>query len=303
MSAAIAFAANARYGHGGQGEFLRLMTHALASTPQATVYSRFVPPGIGAAVNVPFAGSLRARVFEAILATPVLRRRQDWLTLLSDVDFDTRVAGMITPPALLDGVMAQCATTFARVRPQGTKTVLTSLNTHVSHLARVMAAEYARVGAPGPSFLHPAMIRRALREIDAADHIRVNSGLAKQTFIDHGVAADRISVIHPGVDLAHFHPVEKRDDVFRVLAISSIDPRKGIHDLFEAFEAAKIPNAELVLIGGTGDRWSKALVDRYRQRLPRAVPIWRATASSSGRTSAPAASGQAAMIRPETCSV
>ena len=43
MSAAIAFAANARYGHGGQGEFLRLMTHALAQplTPNDDLAPRF----------------------------------------------------------------------------------------------------------------------------------------------------------------------------------------------------------------------------------------------------------------------
>ena len=269
MSApSVVFAANARYGQGGQGEFLRLMTRALAAAPQATVYSRFVPHGLVHEVNLPFGDSMRARLFHAILAVPVLRRRQDWLTLLSDLDFDARVASAIDPPSVFDGVMAQCATTMARVRRRGTKTVLTCLNTHIHNLARVMTAEYRRVGAPGPSFMHPRMIRRALTEIAEADHIRVNSALARQSFVDEGVPAGKITVIHPGVDLDHFTPVEKKDDVFRVLAVSSIDPRKGVHDLFEAFELAALPNAELVVIGGTGDGWSKALVARYRQRLP-----------------------------------
>lgn len=267
----VVFAANAAYGHGGQGEFLRLMTRALAAEPHATVYSRFVPHGLVHEVNLPFDGTPRARAFRAILAVPGLRRRQDWLTLLSDTDFDARVAAHVDPPELFDGVMAQCATTVALVRSRGARTVLTCLNTHIHHLARVMTAEYRRVGATGPSFIHPRMIARALEEIAGADHIRVNSELARRSFIDAGVQADRITSIHPGIDLDHFVPVEKRDDVFRVLAVSSIDPRKGIHDLLEGFELAKLPNAELVIIGGTGDTWSKNLMARYRSRLPNLV--------------------------------
>jgi glycosyltransferase involved in cell wall biosynthesis len=115
------------------------------------------------------------------------------------------------------------------------------------------------------------MVARALREIAAADHIRVNSELARGTFIDAGIDAARVTAIHPGVDLDHFTPSPKADAVFRVVAISSIDPRKGIHDLLQAFEDARLPNAELVIYGGTGDRWSKQLMARYRARLPNLV--------------------------------
>lgn len=266
--ARVVFAANATYGKGGQGEFLRLMTVALAPRPGATVYSRFAPPSRPHEVNVPFTGTVRSRMFEAILTVPGLRRRQDWLTLLSDVDFDTRVAQQINPPALFDGVMAQCARTIARLKCSTTRVIVTSLNTHITHLARVLDEEYRRVGAAGPSFVHPRMVARALSEIAAADHIRVNSELARRTFIDAGVDATRVTAIHPGVDLEHFTPTPKTDGVFRVVAISSIDPRKGIHDLIQAFEDARLPNAELVIIGGTGDRWSKQLLQRARARLP-----------------------------------
>ena len=41
------------------------------------------------------------------------------------------------------------------------------------------------------------------------------------------------------------------DGTFRVLAVASIEPRKGVHHLLEAFERAAIPKSELTLIGGT----------------------------------------------------
>jgi glycosyltransferase involved in cell wall biosynthesis len=262
----LAFAANASFGVGGQGEFLRLMIAALGAEPGASVYSRFVPPGHLHAVNLPFTGTARAAAFRALSLVPVLRGRHDWLTLLNDLDFDARVAAAIEPPALFDGIMAQCCTTVARLKRGSTRVVVTSLNTHIEHLARTLEAEYRRVGASGPSFVHPSMIARALREIDAADHIRVNSELARRTFVDAGVAGTRVTAIHPGIDLDHFRPAPKPDGVFRVLAVSSIDPRKGIHDLLQAFEQAKLPGAELVLIGGTGDRWSKNMLAGYRAR-------------------------------------
>lgn len=285
MDARVAFAANATWGAGGQGEFLRLMTSALAARPGATVYSRSTPAGRPHAVNLPFANTMRSRAFSSILAVPGLRGRQDWLTLLSDLDFDARVAEAIDPPALFDGVMAQCATTVAQLKRGRTRVVLTSLNTHIAHLARTLADEYRRVGATGPSFLHPRMVTRALREIAAADHIRVNSELARRTFIDAGVDATRITAIHPGINLDHFTPSPKTDGVFRVIAISSIDPRKGVHDLLQAFEDARLPNAELVIYGGTGDRWSRLLMERWRARLPnlsvRSVEVMTAPASET----------------------
>ena len=265
-AARLAFAANATFGVGGQGEFLRLMAFALAGEPGATVYSRFVPPGHVRAVNLPFARTARARAFRALAAVPGLRSRQDWLTLLADVDFDARVARAMDPPALFDGVMAQCCTTLARLAGTGTRIVVTSLNTHIEHLARTLEEEHRRVGAGGHGFVHPRMVARALREIAAADHIRVLSEMAKGTFVEAGVAESRVTAIHPGVDLDHFRPAPKPDAVFRVLAISSIDPRKGVHDLLQAFEEARLPNAELVLIGGTGDRWSRGMLRAYRSR-------------------------------------
>lgn len=258
-----AFAANARAGAGGQGQFLSQMASALAGTGGA-VFSRHTDGPDPRPINLPFRGS-RLTVFNAILATPVFRGRQDWLTLLSDVEFDRRVAAALPDAGgltIFDGVMAQCLESLRRARAMGAHTVLTSLNSHITHLRRAMDEEYARVGDTGHHFVHPAMERRALAEIASADHIRVNSHYAKTTFVDAGVKEARVSVIQPGVDLAHFHEAPKPDDVFRVMAVATIDPRKGIHVLIRAFIDAALPNAELDIIGGTSDRWSKHLIER-----------------------------------------
>ncbi len=263
----MAVAANATFGVGGQGEMLRQTVLAL-NGESAVVYSRRAPAGAVQAVDIPFGGA-RAAAFRLLRGVPLLGGRRDLLTLLSDLDFDARVARAIDAPALFDGVAAQCRDTIVRLRRRpGARVVVTCYNTHVHHLARELEREHALVGFRGPTFLHRRMRARMLEEIARADHLRVNSHLAKATFVDHGIAPERVTVIHPGVDLDHFHPTTKADDVFRVLAVSTIDPRKGIHYLLQAFEDAKLSNAELVLIGGTGDPWSKRLVEGFVRRNP-----------------------------------
>jgi glycosyltransferase involved in cell wall biosynthesis len=262
----ICFAGNATYGVGGQGEFLRQMVSALELLPQAQVWSRFATAEKTKCFSVPFAGFSYRPFFNIVRKTPGLRQRKDWLMLLSDLHFDRSVAAGIGQVTVFDGVMAQCLDTFMKLKRKGTQLVLTCLNTHIDNLLDTLETESRLTGQRQRDFIHPRMRQRALREIQIADRIRVNSSWAMKTFVERGVAAERIAVIHPPVDRQHFHPTERKDNVFRVMAVSSINLRKGIHYLLQAFEEARIPNSELVLIGGTEDRWSNAMLSGFLQR-------------------------------------
>ena len=167
-----------------------------------------------------------------------------------------------------DGVMGQCCETFGRLRRGGTRLVLTCLNTHIDNLVEVLETEYRAINHGGHHSFHPSMVERSRREIELAHCIRVNSQLAKQTFVERGVPSFKLQVIHPAINLAHFRPAPKKDHTFRVLAVASIDPRKGIHYLLRAFEEARIPKSELVLIGGTGDPWSRKMLSEFQRRNP-----------------------------------
>ena len=81
------------------------------------------------------------------------------------------------------------------------------------------------------------------------------------------MAAGKIEVALPAIDLNYFRPTPKKDETFRVLAVLTIDPRKGVYYLLQAFEKAAIPNSELVIIGATGDRWSRELLRQFMARM------------------------------------
>jgi glycosyltransferase involved in cell wall biosynthesis len=251
LDALICYAGNTTAGRGGQGEFLRQMVYALDQLPHGRVLSRGAKAGRAECVDLPLQG-WRGVGYRTLAAWPVLRRRSDLLTLLSDVDFDSQLSAHLTDAKLFDGVMGQCCLAFEQLSRKNIPLVLTALNTHLDSVAEVLADERRRLGIDAPGFIHPRMRERVHSEIERATCIRAISELAKQSFVERGVSADRIQVVLPAIDLDHFRPVAKKDDVFRVLAVLTIDPRKGAYYLLKAFEKAAIPNSELVIIGATG---------------------------------------------------
>ena len=264
--ALVCYAANAVTARGGQGEYLRQVTYALDQLPHGRVLSRHAQADRAACIDVPFEG-WRASCFRSIKRVPLLRGRQDLLTLLSDVDFDSHVSAQVGGVKLFNGVMAQCCETFEVLSRQRVPLVLTALNTHIDNVAALLEEEHRRLGIRTPSFIHPAMRRRVAHEIERASCIHTISNLAKDSFVERGIPADKVEVVLPAVDLDYFRPVAKTDGTFRVLAVLTIDPRKGAYYLLQAFEKAAIPGSELVIIGATGDHWSKQMLGRFTSRL------------------------------------
>jgi glycosyltransferase involved in cell wall biosynthesis len=265
-NALVCYAANAVSARGGQGEYLRQMTYALDQLPHGRVLSRNARADRAACIDVPFQG-WRAACFRAIQRTPVLRRRQDLLNLLSDIEFDSHIREHVDGVKLFNGVMAQCSETFELLGRQRVPLLLTALNTHIDNVAARLTEEHRRLGIQSPSFVHPGMLRRVRREIERASCIQTISKLAKESFVERGVPPEKVEVVLPAVDLNYFHPVAKKDETFRVLAVLTIDPRKGAYYLFQAFEKAAIPGSELVIIGATGDHWSKQMLAQFRSRM------------------------------------
>lgn len=264
--ALICYAANASSGRGGQGEFLRQMVYALDQVPRGRVLSRSSKARRAECIDVPFDG-WRKQSFQAIAGLPLLRRRGDLLTLINDVDFDSRLLAYAGDVNLFDGVMGQCSRTFEELHNKQIPLVLTALNCHIDDVADMLADEFGRHGIRTPSFIHPRMRQRVRLEIERASRIRVISEFAKQSFVNRGSRPEMVEVILPAVDLDHFRPVaKKKDGVFRVLAVMTIDPRKGAYYLLQAFEKAAIPGSELVIIGATGDPWSRQMLGEAMSR-------------------------------------
>lgn len=244
-------ACNTPWGKGGQGGTLGHATGGLSSLSDLHVFCTEPAPASPPGRNVSLHVLPASRWTRLIQRTPVLRRRRDWTTLLSDVHFDRQVASALhtIQADLVVGVAGQSRHVLEQAREQGAHRWLYCLNTYLPFMKVQTDFEIATLGDPVRD-LSPYTLRRFHQECGMADLIMVNSDVAKQTFVDAGISAGRVAVLRPAVDTERFRPVPKPDDTFRVLYVGAISPRKGVHYLVPAFLNAAIPKAELLLVGG-----------------------------------------------------
>lgn len=109
-----------------------------------------------------------------------------------------------------------------------------------------------------------------LRDIDAADHVLVNSDFVKTTFVHVGFDARRVSVIYLGVDDAFLKTVPPRvpktqDGPLHFLFAGSFSRRKGADTLIAAI--AGLPSTGWTLdIAGPVETGVQPALDRLLQR-------------------------------------
>jgi alpha-maltose-1-phosphate synthase len=122
-------------------------------------------------------------------------------------------------------------------------------------LAEMLQTEASRWGLPDE---FPELHWRCVsQDIDAADHILVNSAFVRDTLMaGRGIPADKITILPLGLDLARFSPApvaSSKPKPFRILFAGGIGLRKGVLYLLQAWEKLNLPDAELILIGSVAD--------------------------------------------------
>jgi glycosyltransferase involved in cell wall biosynthesis len=141
---------------------------------------------------------------------------------------------------------------LGRAKRLGAKTIVERGSSHMLHQRDILLEEYGRFGLKAV-VAHPKIVEKELVEYADADYISIPSQYVKRTFVERGVSKDKLIHVPYGVDLAHFHPIPKQDDVFRVVHCGTLSLRKGVHYLLQAFSELELPRAELWLIGNMTD--------------------------------------------------
>jgi glycosyltransferase involved in cell wall biosynthesis len=162
---------------------------------------------------------------------------------------DWRVAQRINGGANIFVAESQIALhSFRKARSLGMSVILDRTNSHICHQSKIVDQEFRRHGLDFRINSLP-VIQKALAEYDEADYIFVLSNYVKDTFLEHGVPESKIRVVTSGIDLTHFHPSVKEDDIFRLIYCGALCMKKGVHILLKAYSELKLPNSELWLIG------------------------------------------------------
>ena len=144
-------------------------------------------------------------------------------------------------------------TTGPLVQSRGGKFICDRGSTHQRFQDQMMAEEYRRWGVRPPPTA-PHILRREEELYATADAITVPSTVAWRSFVEMGVAAQKVHVIPYGVRLDRFAPADApAADRFDVLFAGQISLRKGIPYLLEAFRRVRHPRKRLTLVGAVQD--------------------------------------------------
>ncbi|MFN3405699.1 MAG: glycosyltransferase family 4 protein [Cytophagaceae bacterium] len=132
-------------------------------------------------------------------------------------------------------------------------TVVERGSSHATFQRDILLAENEIWGVTSKDLLRSfssERMERELLEYKEADFISIPSDFVKRTFIENGIAEEKLIKIPYGVDLTQFYPMKKQDDIFRIIFVGGIRLRKGVQYLLKAFSELKLEKSELWLVGG-----------------------------------------------------
>jgi glycosyltransferase involved in cell wall biosynthesis len=213
-----------------------------------------------------------SRLSSTLNRVPPIRFSPGWRQYLAFELFDRAAARRVD--AKYETVVSfagQALHTFRRARKLGaTRLELLSPTAHVNHVWR----QHRKAQAQYPierDWLSAAHRDKALAEYEVANAILVVSEYARQTFLDEGVAHEKLRMIPVSVN-ERFSPRESSndgDEVFRIVYTGALSVVKGVPLLIDAFERLSIRDAELTLVGGSGTRGMRRYLERTTCRDPR----------------------------------
>jgi glycosyltransferase involved in cell wall biosynthesis len=148
----------------------------------------------------------------------------------------------------------------------GAIAVMDSPMGHISHYRGQCDFE-ARAWSTGPYYGFPdaATVARGEEEYRTADRIRVSSEWTRRSLVVRGVPAERVDIVSLPVDLQRFTPPRGRPAAtgpLRVCYVGAINLAKGFAHLLRAIRALGTNRVSLNIVGASGDRQSRKLLER-----------------------------------------
>lgn len=174
---------------------------------------------------------------------------------------DWHIARTLPPSHVYCALSGVGLASGAVAKDRGTAYVCNRLSCHIVYQEQILRQEFDRLDLPYAG-TDQRIIDKECAEYEMADAILVPSTFARRSFIELGLAEEKIHVIPLGVNTSNFQRVTPRDDQFRILFVGQLSVRKGLHDLLMAFKIADLKDATLVLVGASQPE-TKTLLSRF----------------------------------------
>jgi glycosyltransferase involved in cell wall biosynthesis len=213
--------------------------------------------------------NVSSRALPLLLNYSPARFRPDWRAALSAELFDRAVASQLEQGDALIAFSGQALSSFQTARQLGFSTLeLESPTGHVRHvLQQQRRAEESGIER---GWVGSRLVKRSLCEYELADTVVVTSEYAHQSFLEHGIPAERLKRRSLSVDSRFVPGVRARtDEKFRIVYVGALTAMKGVHVLLDAFARCDEPLAELTLVGGWATRGMRRLIEKNMSADPR----------------------------------
>lgn len=189
-----------------------------------------------------------AKIANWVSDLPYLWKKSWIYPTLKNTLFDSKASKEIKDCDIFHGWAGFSLKQIERAKKIGAITMLDRASAHIRVQNDILQEEFDKFGiktVPIPVRL----LKRELQEYDAVDYILVSTTFPRDTFIKMGFPAEKIKMVNLGTNLERFEPGEKSKK-FQVVFVGSIQLRKGLHYLLEAWRKLKLKDAELVVCGG-----------------------------------------------------
>lgn len=164
---------------------------------------------------------------------------------------DHYVASRLREPTTLIALSGSGLHAGRQAQDLGGKHICDRGSSHICVQDQLLADEYQRYGHKWPG-IDPRLIDKEQAEYQQADRISIPSQFCFDSFLQHGISAEKLIKIPYGARLERFKRVQSDasdDDAFIVLFVGEAGARKGFIDLLHAFQLFQHPRKRLVLIG------------------------------------------------------
>lgn len=153
----------------------------------------------------------------------------------------------------------------------GVPGILENPNGHIRNFRRIYDTESSKWSC-GAYHGHPSipMMERVEQEYSLANRIRVSSEWSRNSMLEYGVNDANLTVLDQPMNLVRFVAPEARRPsagALRVCFVGSLDLRKGFVYLLQAMRLIGARHIALDIVGATGDRCSKTLLERESREL------------------------------------
>ena len=261
----MVIACNAPFNQGGLGKFLaELIEQARGDQTLSHYFASSIKPNDPAGREIGLAG------WRWLFRTPWLKRSLARRDYVFGELFDRTVARQLDRGQDFIGFAGRTLHSFTRARKLGYRRLI--LESPTSHIDNVRERHAAATAAHPfeESWLNQAQYRKTLREYQLADQILVSSEYAYQSFIQRGVAPEKVIRRHQRVE-PRFTPPHRphQSPGFKLVYTGRLQVSKGLPVLIETFGQWPEKDAELTLIGGCGSDAMEAYLKAQMARDPR----------------------------------